>query len=48
MGEFQFSAPSFSPLNPKEQQFTGHPLTQKPNQTLTELYQLLGLAGERW
>lgn len=46
IGVFQFSAPSFTPLNTKEQQFAGHPLMRKPNEMHKQLYRLLRLAGE--
>lgn len=43
---FQFSAPSFTPLNVKEQQFARHPLLRKPNEMHKQLYRLLRLSEE--
>ena len=43
---FQFSEPSFTPLNTKEQQFAGHPLMRKPNEMHKQLYRLLRLSEE--
>lgn len=46
IGVFRFGAPSFTSLNTKEQQFTGHPLLRKPNEVHKRVHRLPRLSGE--